>query len=343
MKELVSIVINNYNYERFLAQAIESALAQTYPNCEVIVVDDGSIDGSRVLIESYGEQVRTIFKQNGGQASAFNVGIEASTGKYIILLDSDDFLDIGAVAKCIDIWDENAVRLCFGLREVNACGNCLGKRVISGDEAFILDVNEVIYQKNFFPGTVTSGNFFKGVALKECLPIPVDKYRISADLYIFCRLAELGPVQFTPEILSNYRIHSSNNYTSNSGRFLRTSRQLENTLDNYLNKRELLCTYAIHLNSTAPNHFDRFWSTPDCLSIISDAKVLGVKDSRLNEWSACKIIKVATNNLLRTGLFSLKPWGLFFFLVLVEVSPRKMAIAYHKIIRRVIKSFEFSN
>jgi glycosyltransferase involved in cell wall biosynthesis len=87
---LVSILINNYNYGRFLAEAIDSALAQNYARCEVIVVDDGSTDNSREIIASYGDRIIPILKENGGQASAFNAGFAASRGSIICFLDSDD-------------------------------------------------------------------------------------------------------------------------------------------------------------------------------------------------------------------------------------------------------------
>ena len=70
----VSIVINNYNYGRFLAAAIESALAQTYPGTETIVVDDGSTDESRAVVDRFEGRVRALLKSNGGQASAINAG-----------------------------------------------------------------------------------------------------------------------------------------------------------------------------------------------------------------------------------------------------------------------------
>src|SRR3954451_20463787 len=92
VRPLVSIVIDNYNYARFLPEAIESALAQTYPDTEVIVVDDGSTDDSREIIASYGSRVRPVLKTNGGQASAFNAGFAASRGDVVLFLDSDDTL-----------------------------------------------------------------------------------------------------------------------------------------------------------------------------------------------------------------------------------------------------------
>lgn len=87
---LVSILINNYNYGRFLKEAIDSAVNQSYQSIEVIVVDDGSTDDSREIISSYGDRIKTILKENGGQASAFNQGFASSQGEIICFLDSDD-------------------------------------------------------------------------------------------------------------------------------------------------------------------------------------------------------------------------------------------------------------
>ncbi|MGC3990975.1 MAG: glycosyltransferase [Chthoniobacteraceae bacterium] len=95
---LFSIVINNYNYGKFLAETIESCLAQTYQPLEVIVVDDGSTDNSREIIASFGDRVIPVLKPNGGQGSAFNAGYQAAKGDYVLFLDSDDLLRADAAA-----------------------------------------------------------------------------------------------------------------------------------------------------------------------------------------------------------------------------------------------------
>src|SRR5213594_4513645 len=77
---LASIIVNNYNYGRFLREAVDSALNQTYRNTEVIVVDDGSTDGSPDIIAGYGDRIVPILKQNGGQNSALNAGFSLSRG-----------------------------------------------------------------------------------------------------------------------------------------------------------------------------------------------------------------------------------------------------------------------
>src|SRR5262245_51139977 len=104
-----SIVISNFNYGRYLADAIESALAQTYSHLEVIVVDDGSTDNSHKIIEGYGERIVAISKKNGGQASSYNAGFAASRGEYVCFLDADDLLEPTAIAESIEVFQDPQV------------------------------------------------------------------------------------------------------------------------------------------------------------------------------------------------------------------------------------------
>lgn len=88
----VSIIIPVYNGSNYLREAIDSALAQTHKNVEVIVVNDGSTDGggTETIAKSYGNRIRYIFKENGGVASALNAGIREMTGEYFSWLSHDD-------------------------------------------------------------------------------------------------------------------------------------------------------------------------------------------------------------------------------------------------------------
>src|ERR1700739_203957 len=115
----VSIVINNYNYARFLRDAIDSALAQTYSNVEVVVVDDGSTDDSPEIIASYGSRVSAVLKPNGGQASAFNAGFAASHGEIVIFLDADDMLVPQTAEKVAQAWEPDTVKVQYGLDAVD--------------------------------------------------------------------------------------------------------------------------------------------------------------------------------------------------------------------------------
>src|SRR5436190_22493314 len=98
---LLSIIITNYDYARWLGDSISSALRQTYRPLEVIVVDDGSTDQSRALIEQFGKQVVGVYKSNGGQASAFNAGFARSRGDVILFLDADDELTATAGERSV--------------------------------------------------------------------------------------------------------------------------------------------------------------------------------------------------------------------------------------------------
>ena len=98
---LVSAVINNHNYARFLGQAIESVLGQTYPAklVELVVVDDGSTDGSRRVIESFAGRVKPVYQERGGQAAAINVLTPAFRDSIVqrgLARPQGLFCDIGA-------------------------------------------------------------------------------------------------------------------------------------------------------------------------------------------------------------------------------------------------------
>lgn len=87
---LVSVIIPVFNGEKFVAEAIDSALAQDYVNLEIIVVDDGSTDGSKRILESYGNKIQMFSQTNQGCAAARNTGLRHASGKYVAFLDADD-------------------------------------------------------------------------------------------------------------------------------------------------------------------------------------------------------------------------------------------------------------
>lgn len=89
---LISVIITNYNYGRYVEEAIASVLRQTYPRTrvQIIVVDDGSTDDSRERLEKYKNEVQIFYKENGGHASALNLGYQESSGEIIAFLDADD-------------------------------------------------------------------------------------------------------------------------------------------------------------------------------------------------------------------------------------------------------------
>ncbi len=97
----VSIIIPVYNSEKYLEEAMKSALNQSYHDTEIIAVDDGSTDSSPEILKKYSDKITIVTKQNGGQASAVNAGIKASTGDWIKWLGNDDILYPNAIEEFI--------------------------------------------------------------------------------------------------------------------------------------------------------------------------------------------------------------------------------------------------
>src|SRR5688572_9544736 len=101
----VSVVVTAYNLEAFIAQCLETIISQTFTDFECIVVNDGSIDNTRKIVEQYTKKdsrLRLISKENGGVSTARNTGFDAAQGEYIIFLDGDDFFEPHLLERLYD-------------------------------------------------------------------------------------------------------------------------------------------------------------------------------------------------------------------------------------------------
>ena len=104
--ELVSVIVPVYKVEPYLDRCVASILAQTYPNLEVILVDDGSPDNCPALCDAWAQRdarIRVIHKKNGGQSDARNVGLDAASGAYISFVDSDDYIAENFIETLYDL------------------------------------------------------------------------------------------------------------------------------------------------------------------------------------------------------------------------------------------------
>lgn len=118
MKEeiLISIIIPVYNSQEYICACMESILKQININCEIILVNDGSIDNSGKICDSYREKhdfIKVIHQKNGGPSEARNTGIEYAKGKYIIFIDSDDIIDEKAIEKLLKFAKEDESDIIF--------------------------------------------------------------------------------------------------------------------------------------------------------------------------------------------------------------------------------------
>ena len=213
MSVLVSIIINNYNYERFLPEAIDSAIDQTYQKTEVIVVDDCSTDNSRDVIASYCDKVIPIYHQeNGKQAAAFNSGFAISKGEIIIFLDADDYLLPNAVEKIVSVWKPSLAKVHYRLQVVDSNRESLGFSYPQGGKPLSSgEVWRFILEKGGYQSVATSGNALNRKALEEVFPIS-DEYKLTADDYLSMLIPFYGEVVAINEPLAAYRIHTSNQW-----------------------------------------------------------------------------------------------------------------------------------
>lgn len=212
-RRLASIVVNNFNYGRFLREAVDSALAQSYPRTEVIVVDDGSTDDSWAILQAYGADVTRLRKENGGQASAFNAGFARSRGDVVLFLDADDVLLPAAVEQALAVLGPADAKAHWPLWLIDAASRKTGATIPAtplpeGDlRQALIDSGPDSYLTS-----PTSGNAWSRRFLSEVLPAPEPEYRQGADGYLLNLAPWFGPIRRLAEPEGCYRVHGGNQF-----------------------------------------------------------------------------------------------------------------------------------
>ena len=287
-KYIVSIIINNYNYDRFLKEAIDSALNQTYPQIEVIVVDDGSTDKSREIIAGYGSRIRSILQPNGKQAAAFNSGFASSNGDIIIFLDSDDYLLPHAIERIISSWSPELAKVHYRLAVVDTVGKSLGYSSPQGTSPLAQgEVWKDILDKGGYVSTPTSGNALNRHALEKLFPIP-DEYKLTADDYLSYQVPFYGNVAAIDEPLGAYRIHDSNQWALSTVTAAKFQRFVRHDLQNF----DLITQKAEEFGYECPSDLEqrsigRLWSR--IISLRLDPKAHPRADDRALNLIYCGI------------------------------------------------------
>jgi hypothetical protein len=214
---VVDIVINNYNYGAYLNEAIASARRQTHPAVNVVVVDDGSSDDSRAILEGVDDAVEVVLKENGGQASALNAGMERCEGDVVVFLDADDTLHPEAASAVAAAFaaDPGVSKVQYRMDVIDAAGRASGEikppfhlPLPQGD----LERVELAYPFDLV-WLPTSGNAFRAEAVRRILPIPEASYPVcGADWYLVHLTTLLGRVVSLERVCASYRVHGANSY-----------------------------------------------------------------------------------------------------------------------------------
>ena len=205
-----SIVIANFNYARFLGRSIESALEQQWPYVEVIVVDDGSTDDSRAVIESFGSRIQAIFRDNAGQRIANNIGFAQSTGDVVVFLDADDVLDPKFASEVAKVWRSGTSKVQVQMARVDALEQCLGSLVPAITHApEPEDILGWASKTSEYPTPPGSGNAYAREFLEVFFPIGPE-HDSSTDSTCLALAPFLGDVITVAKPLALYRQHGLN-------------------------------------------------------------------------------------------------------------------------------------
>jgi hypothetical protein len=210
----VSAVVNTFNHAPFIAQAIRSVLAQDYPGrIEIVVVDDGSTDTTPIILKEFGNDIRCLRKENGGQVSAFRAGVEVASGEILAFLDGDDWWEPSKIRKVVATFERNPDLLAVGhgYYEVDQAGAATALVCPNGTRRLSIATPSLARESaNFRIFLGTSRFALRRQVLPRVLPVPDDLPFF--DNFVFSQAIALGGVEILPEPLCNYRIHGGSLY-----------------------------------------------------------------------------------------------------------------------------------
>jgi|GEM_PF-2608254 glycosyltransferase involved in cell wall biosynthesis len=242
-KPYISVIINNYNYGRFLHQAIASVLRQNFTDYELIVVDDASTDHSRDIISLYADQIiPVLLAANSGQGAAFNAGFTASSGELIAFLDADDLFvesKLSIVAEA-GMKKQDAVMFYHQGYLVDGNLNRIGEAFPAEMPQGNLKKRILLVESGIFPPT--SFVVFRRSYLSRVLPLSPFMTREGGDFPLIQLAPILGEIAAIPHALTYYRVHGDNwfsNGETNNGNLRNLREAMRRTEKGfyYLNKK----------------------------------------------------------------------------------------------------------
>src|SRR5277367_3728913 len=231
---LVSVLIDTYNYGRFIEEAIESVLAQEFPReeMEILVVDDGSTDDTAERVKKYGARIQYLYKPNGGQASAFNLGFQKAKGDIIAMLDADDYWLPGKLRRIVQEFEKHADAgmVYHRLQEFDMQSGERRDGSFTPISGFVAKNRKDLLCYILYP---TSSLAFRRRCIEPLLPVP-EGLTIQADSHLSGLIIFLAPIVAIDESLAVYRVHGANLFHSPGAEFNaeRTQRRIQtfNTL-----------------------------------------------------------------------------------------------------------------
>jgi glycosyltransferase involved in cell wall biosynthesis len=208
MSAQITVIINSYNYGRYIRQAIESVIGQGYPNKQIVVVDDGSTDDSRAIIHQYRDVAKIISHRNMGQARSCLVAARHATGDIIQFLDSDDYLLPGALSQIVQKFETGVSKVQFQLCPINSNGETVGRPwPIQNNSIDSRTIISRIRRNGCYASPPTSGNAYRADVVRSIGSID---YESSIDGIIYLYAPFVGEIRHINHPLASYRYHDAN-------------------------------------------------------------------------------------------------------------------------------------
>lgn len=213
-RPLVSILVANYNYERFIGQALQSLTKQTYDHFDAIVCDDGSDDDSCEVVEHFRERdsrIRLVRKTNGGVGSALNRAYSESRGSLLCILDADDFFHPEKLASVVAAFQAQRLGLLVHpLMVIDSENNEIQQKPAFDifEKGWIAE--KIIERGGRWMYMEASAVCFRREIAEIMFPLDEDRFRTWADTYICILGGLLAPVGYVYRPLAYYRLHGSN-------------------------------------------------------------------------------------------------------------------------------------
>ncbi|HZE92725.1 MAG TPA: glycosyltransferase family A protein [Rhizobacter sp.] len=305
---LVSVVIPNYNYELFVAAAIDSALALDWPRVEVIVVDDGSTDGSRLAIDRYGERIIALHQANAGQLAACNAGYARARGELVIFLDSDDMLHPSLIRELALLWRPGISKVQVQMRSVDAQGNSLG--TVFPQYPFVPSPEQVrrwSLSTSAYPTPPGSGNVYSREFLEQIFPQDESLGKI-ADSGPLAAAPVLGDVLTIPKPLVSYRVHGKNDGAVSQVDGARFAREVSRTQQRVAYAQRVARSAGMDMPDTALNRSLSY--LPYRAASLRLAPVHPIAgDTRLRAWLDVLRAALSPQGVAWTGHVTLLVWS----------------------------------
>lgn len=204
MSDLVTAILPVYNGEKYIASAIETVLAQTYPQVECIVIDDGSKDGTAEVCESFGDRIRFIRKENGGVATARNLGVKEAKGKYVAFLDADDKWTPEKTTKQVAELEATGAAVCLtGVGFIDGDDNLIGSDGVADHTDLLRNILLLGDSTGFVGSTaMISRDVIRSVGGFD------ERLSTSADADLMLRISRKHRIEGINEPLALYRHHT---------------------------------------------------------------------------------------------------------------------------------------